>query len=88
MYCVHTQPGNAYDIGDHLYHLTVHKHLNHDPLIQFREALRWVVQVRLCYHRPALSRTSRLWVACLVLAAAVLVSAFPHGGFPFGIGSP
>jgi len=27
-------------------------------------------------------------VACLVLAAAVLVSAFPDGGFPFGIGSP
>ena len=31
MYCVHTQPGNAYDIGDHLYHLTVRKHLDHDP---------------------------------------------------------
>ena len=28
------------------------------------------------------------WVAGLVFAAAVLVSAFPHGGFPFGIGSP
>ena len=44
MYCVHTQPGNAYDIGDHLYHLTVRKHLDHDPLIQFREALQWVDQ--------------------------------------------
>jgi hypothetical protein len=40
MYRVHTQPGNAYDIGDHLYHLTVHKQLDQDPLIQFREAFR------------------------------------------------
>jgi len=46
------------------------------------------VQIRLCYLRPALSRTSQLWVACLVLAAVVLVSAFFHGGLPFGIGSP
>jgi len=46
------------------------------------------VQIRLCYLRPALSRTSQLWVACLVLATAVLVSAFLHGGLPFGIGSP
>jgi hypothetical protein len=46
------------------------------------------VQIRLCYLRPALSRTSQLWVACLVVAAAVLVSAFLHGGLPFGIGSP
>jgi len=46
------------------------------------------VQIRLCYLRPALSRTSQLWVACFVLAAAVLVSAFLHGGLPFGIGSP
>ena len=46
------------------------------------------VQIRLCYLRPTLSTTSQLWVACLVLAAAVLVSAFLHGGLPFGIGSP
>jgi len=46
------------------------------------------VQIRLCYPRPALSTTSQLWVVCLVLAAAVLVSAFLHGGLPFGIGSP
>ena len=46
------------------------------------------VQIRLCYVRPAPSRTSQLWVACLVLAAAVLVSTFLHGGLPFGIGSP
>jgi SAM-dependent methyltransferase len=44
MYCIHTQPGNAYDMGDHLYHLTVHKQLDQDPLIQFREAYRWVAQ--------------------------------------------
>jgi len=44
MYRVHTQPGNVYDIGDHLHHLTVHKHLDQDPLIQFREAWRWVDQ--------------------------------------------
>jgi cyclopropane fatty-acyl-phospholipid synthase-like methyltransferase len=44
MYRIHTQPGNVYDIGDHLYHLTVHKHLDQDPLIQFREAFRRVDQ--------------------------------------------
>jgi SAM-dependent methyltransferase len=44
MYRTHTQPGNAYDVGDHLHHLTVHKHLDHDPLIQFREAFGWVDQ--------------------------------------------
>ena len=46
------------------------------------------VQIRLCYLRPAPLRTSQLWLARLVLAAAVLVSAFLHGGLPFGIGSP
>ena len=45
MYRVHTQLDNAYDLGDHLHHLTVHKHLDQDPLIQFREAYRWVDQV-------------------------------------------
>jgi cyclopropane fatty-acyl-phospholipid synthase-like methyltransferase len=42
MYRIHTQPGNIYDMADHLHHLTVHKHLDQDPLIQFREAFRWV----------------------------------------------
>jgi hypothetical protein len=46
------------------------------------------VQIRPSYLRPALPRRSQLWVACLVLAAAVLVSAFLHGRLPFGIGSP
>ena len=44
------------------------------------------VQIRPSYLRPALSGTSQLWIACLVLAAAVLVSAFLHGGLPFGNG--
>src|SRR5262249_39133787 len=44
MYSVHTQPGNAYDLGDHLHDLTVHKHLDQDPLIQFREVYQWVHQ--------------------------------------------
>ena len=45
MHSVHTQPGNAYDLGDHLHALTVHKHLEQDPLIQFREAYQWVHEV-------------------------------------------
>src|SRR5215468_862529 len=44
MYRIHTQPRNGYDPGDDLYHLTVHKHLDQDPLIQFREAFGWVEQ--------------------------------------------
>ena len=44
MHSVHAQPGNAYDLGDHLHDLTVHKHLDQDPLIQFREAYQWVHQ--------------------------------------------
>ena len=42
MHSVHTQSGNAYDLGDHLHDLTVHKHLDQDPLIQFREVYQWV----------------------------------------------
>jgi cyclopropane fatty-acyl-phospholipid synthase-like methyltransferase len=45
MHSIHTQPGNVYDMGDHLHDLTVHKHLDQDPLIQFREAYRYVHQV-------------------------------------------
>jgi cyclopropane fatty-acyl-phospholipid synthase-like methyltransferase len=44
MYRVHAQPNNFYDMADHLDHLTVHKHLDQDPLIQFREAFRWIDQ--------------------------------------------
>jgi len=46
MHSVHLQPGNAYDLGDHLHDLTVHKHLDQDPLIQFREAYQWVQHTR------------------------------------------
>jgi cyclopropane fatty-acyl-phospholipid synthase-like methyltransferase len=46
MHSVHTQPGNVYDMGDHLHDLTVHKHLDQDPLIQFREAYQWVQHTR------------------------------------------
>jgi len=42
MHSIHTQPGNVYDLGDHLHDLTVHKHLDQDPLTQFREAYQWV----------------------------------------------
>ena len=44
MHSVHTQPGNAYDLGDQLQDLTVHKHLDQDPLIQFREVYQWLQQ--------------------------------------------
>src|ERR1700747_1084154 len=46
MYRIHTQPGYGYDAGDDLDHLTVHKHLDQDPLIQFREAFGGVDQSR------------------------------------------
>ena len=46
------------------------------------------VQIRPRYSRPTLPRPSQFWVACFVLAAAVLVSAIVHGGFTFGIGMP
>src|SRR5262249_27987326 len=43
---IHTQPGNVYDLGDHLHDLAVHKHLDQDSLIQFREAYQWVQHTR------------------------------------------
>ena len=39
------------------------------------------------YRAPAAVKSSRLWVACFVVAAAMLVSAVMHGGLPFGLGS-
>ena len=46
------------------------------------------VQIRPRYSRPTLPQPSQFWVACFVVAAAVLVSAIVHGGFMFGIGIP
>jgi len=46
------------------------------------------VQIRPRYSRPTLPRPSQFWVACFVLAAAVLLNAVAHGGFTFGIGIP
>jgi hypothetical protein len=40
------------------------------------------------FRLPTLPRPSLFWIVCCCLAATVLVSAFLHGGFPFGIGSP
>jgi hypothetical protein len=43
---------------------------------------------RLLSHKLlAFAKPSQLWVICFVLAVAVIVSAFVHGGLPFGIGS-
>ena len=46
------------------------------------------VQIRPRYSRPTLPQPSQFWVACFVVAAAVLVSAIVRGGFMFGIGIP
>ena len=72
--------GEAREIADRLIQLLPRYDTNRGSTLQ--------VQIRPSYLRPVLSRTSQLWIACLVLAAAVLASAFLHGGLPFGIGSP
>jgi hypothetical protein len=46
------------------------------------------VQIRPRYSRPTLPQPSQFWVACFVLAAAVLVSAIVHGEFTFGSAVP
>ena len=46
------------------------------------------VQIHPRYSRPTLPKPSQFWLAFFVLAAAVLVSAIPHGGFMFEIGIP
>ena len=70
----------AREIADRLIQLLPRHATDRGPTLQ--------VQIRPCYLRPSLSTTSQLWIVCLVLTAAVLVSAFLHGGLPFGIGSP
>src|SRR5215472_1247244 len=72
--------GEAREIADRLIQLLPRYDTNRGSTLQ--------VQIRPSYLRPVLSRTSQLWIACLVLAAAVLASAFLHGGLPFGIGNP
>src|SRR5215472_989585 len=57
---------------------------NHDP----SRTSAPQVQIRPRYEAPALLKPSQFWIACLVLAAAALVSAVVHGGLSFGIGSP
>ena len=46
------------------------------------------VQIRPRYRAPALAKLSEFWIACFVLAEAILISAIIHGGFPFGIKIP
>jgi len=46
------------------------------------------IQIRPRFPKPRLPRTSSFWVVCFVFAAAALLSAIAHGGFPFGIGTP
>lgn len=58
-------------------------------LLPARAATRSVpqIQIRTRFRMPRMPGSAQLWVVCLVLAAAVLISAFLHGGLPFGIGS-
>ena len=46
------------------------------------------VQIRPSYLRPALSRTSQLWIARSCSPQPSWPTPFLHGGLPFGIGSP
>jgi hypothetical protein len=46
------------------------------------------IQIRPRFPKPRLPGTSSSWVVCFVFAAAVLLSALAHSGFPFGIGTP
>src|SRR6266705_1490819 len=40
------QSGKSYYFGDHLHEFILAKHLDQDPLIQFREVYQWVQQAR------------------------------------------
>ena len=46
------------------------------------------IQIRPRYRAPTLPKRAQFWVVCFVLAAAALVSAAAHGGFPFSTWSP
>ncbi|MFZ2006937.1 MAG: hypothetical protein WB697_12670 [Stellaceae bacterium] len=43
-------------------------------------------QIRSRFWPRSFPKPSQFWVACVVLTAAVLLSAVMHHGFPFGIG--
>lgn len=45
-------------------------------------------QIRLRFWPQTLPRPSQFWIACFVMAGAVLLSAVMHNGLPFGMGSP
>lgn len=45
-------------------------------------------QIRPRFWPPRFAEPSQFWVACFVVAAAALLSAVMHHGFPFGIGGP
>jgi hypothetical protein len=72
--------GEAREIADRLVGLLP----KHDD----SRAVTRQVQIRPRYSRPTPPRPWQFWLACFVLAAAVLVSAIVHGGFMFGIGIP
>jgi hypothetical protein len=46
------------------------------------------MQISPRYSRPKIARPSQFWLACFVLAAAVLVSAIIDNGFIFDFGVP
>ena len=46
------------------------------------------IKIRSRFPKPRLPRASSFWVVCFVFAAAALLSALVHSGFPFGIGTP
>jgi hypothetical protein len=45
-------------------------------------------QIRPRFWPRSLPKPSQFWVVCFFVAAAVLLSAVMHNGFPFGIGGP
>lgn len=46
------------------------------------------IQIRPRFWPASSPRISQFWTACVVVAAALLLSAVIHNGLPFGIGSP
>jgi len=56
-------------------------------LLPTRDTIRPIAQIRARprFRLPNLPGSSHLWLVCLVLAGAVLISALVHGGLPFGL---